>query len=85
MVVDSQTLISSCVLNLERSWLDFKTANIGKSVFLHTVSQNSKGNVAPQVLSVVNNESRALQEGKYSKRQFPRILTVGELPSPLHS
>lgn len=61
MVVDSQTLISSCVLNRERSWLDFRTAKIGNRSSWQTVSQNSTGNDDPCFLSVLKSESNALQ------------------------
>ena len=61
MVVDSQTLISSCVLNRERSWLDFRTAKIGKRSSWQTVSQNSTGNDDPCFLRVLKSESSALQ------------------------
>lgn len=60
IVVESQTLMSSWVLNRERSWLDFNTAKIGKSSSWHTVSQNSTVYVFPYVLRVENSESKAL-------------------------
>jgi hypothetical protein len=61
MVVDSQTLISSCVLNRERSWLDFRTAKMGNRSSWQTVSQNSTGNDDPCFLRVLKRESKALQ------------------------
>lgn len=62
MVVESQTLISSCVLNRDRSWLDLRTAKMGKSNSWQTVSQKSTGKAAPYVFSVLNSESSALQK-----------------------
>ena len=61
MVVDNQTLISSCVLNRERSWLDFRTAKMGNKSSWQTVSQNSTGNDDPCFLRVLKSESSALQ------------------------
>jgi hypothetical protein len=61
MVVDSQTLMSSCVLNRERSWLDFRTAKMGNKSSWQTVSQNSTGNDDPCFLRVLKSESSALQ------------------------
>jgi len=69
MVVDNHTLMSSCVVNRERSWLDFKTENIGKSSFLHMVSQNSTGYVAPYVFRLVNKESNALSKPMSTERK----------------
>ena len=60
MVFDNHTLMSSCVLKRETSWLDLSTAKIGKSNSWQTVSQNSRGYVDPYVLSVLKRESRAL-------------------------
>ncbi len=68
IVVDNQTLMSSCVVNRERSWLDLRTEKIGKSSSWQTVSQNSTGYVLPYVLSVENRESSALKEVKAVKR-----------------
>ena len=61
MVDESHTLISSCVLKRDKSWLDLRTAKIGKSISWQTVSQNSTVYVEPYVLSVENSESRALE------------------------
>lgn len=60
IVVESHTLISSWVLNRDKSWLDFSTAKMGNSSSWQTVSQKSTGKVLPYDLSVVNRESRAL-------------------------
>ena len=60
IVVESQTLISSCVLNRLKSWLDFKTAKMGNNNSWHTVSQKSAGKVLPYFVSVVKSESNAL-------------------------
>lgn len=58
--------MSSCVLNRDKSWLDFSTAKIGKSSFWQIVSQNSTGNDLPYDFNVVNNESRALEQEELS-------------------
>ena len=43
MVVDSQTLMSSCVEKRETSACERKTEKIGKRTSLQTLSQNSAG------------------------------------------
>lgn len=68
MVVDNQTLMSSCVLNRERSWLDFKTAKMGNRSSWQTVSQNSTGNDDPCCLRVLKSESNALKTKVQCKR-----------------
>jgi hypothetical protein len=52
--------MSSCVLKRDTSWLDFRTAKIGKRSSWQTVSQNSTENVDPYFLRVEKRESRAL-------------------------
>ena len=90
MVVDNQTLISSCVLNRERSWLDFKTAKMGNRSSWVTVSQNSTGNDDPCFLRVLKRESNALKNKVQCKRGEQKVfyaclLTAVALQDLLHS
>jgi len=54
MVVESHTLMSSCVEKRDTSDLDRRTAKIGNRTSLQIVSQNSAGKLEPCRLSVSN-------------------------------
>ena len=47
IVVESQTLMSSCVLKRVKSCFDLRTAKMGNRSSWQTVSQKSRGNEAP--------------------------------------
>ena len=76
MVVDSQTLRSSCVLNRDNSVFDLSTAKIGNRSSWQTVSQKSTGNEVPYFVSVEKSESNALQDRlERRERLFCDLLT----------